>query len=73
MIEREKVEGLVGHEPGGVCPFGINDNIPVYLDTSLKKHEFIYPACGESNNAIKISPNKLYEITNSIKWVSVCK
>ena len=37
MIPFEDVEKLIGHAVGGVCPFGINDNVKVYLDESLKK------------------------------------
>lgn len=32
MIPFEEVETQVGHAPGGVCPFGINENVIVYLD-----------------------------------------
>ena len=46
MIPSDQVEELVGHAPGGVCPFGINDGIPVYLDDSLKKYETVFPAAG---------------------------
>ena len=37
MIPSELVEPLIGHDIGGVCPFGINDSVTVYLDESLKK------------------------------------
>ena len=38
MIPAEMVEGLVGHAVGGVCPFGANPDVAVYLDESLKRH-----------------------------------
>lgn len=38
------METLVGHAPGGVCPFGINEGVEVYLDESLRKFETVYPA-----------------------------
>lgn len=37
MIPFDKVEELIGHKVGGVCPFGINENVDVYLDNSLKR------------------------------------
>lgn len=43
MIPFDEVEALVGHAPGGVCPFGINEGIEVYLDESLKMHRITYP------------------------------
>ncbi len=73
MIKYDKVEELIGHAPGGVCPFGIKDNVKVYLDESLKKHKTIYPASGSSNSAVKLTINELEEITNYVKWVDVCK
>ena len=38
MIPAEQVEPLIGHDIGGVCPFGINEGVTVYLDESLKRH-----------------------------------
>lgn len=73
MIPAEDVEKLIGHGVGGVCPFGINDNVKVYLDVSLKKHQIVYPACGSSNSAVKLNINELEKVSNFIKWVDVCK
>ena len=73
MIPFNNVELLIGHAAGGVCPFGINEGISVYLDISLKEHEYIYPACGSSNSAIKLSINELEELSNYQKWINVCK
>lgn len=73
MIYFEMVESLIGHAAGGVCPFGINDNVCVYLDISLKKYDYVYPACGTSNTAIKLTINDLEETSNYKKWVNVCK
>ena len=44
MIPFGEVEEYIGHAPGGVCPFGIKEGIPVYLDESLKKFDTVYPA-----------------------------
>lgn len=73
MIPFEEVNERIGHDVGGVCPFGINEGIDIYLDISLKEHEYIYPACGTSNSAIKLEIKKLEEILNYKKWVDVCK
>ena len=47
MIPFEEVEQWIGHAPGGVCPFGINDGVKVYLDESLRRFETVYPAAGD--------------------------
>ena len=73
MIPFSEVEELVGHEVGGVCPFAINDNVKVYLDVSLKRFDYVFPACGSSNSAIKLSLEELEKYSNYIKWIDVCK
>lgn len=73
MLSFEEVEDKVGHKVGGVCPFAIKNGVEVYLDISLKKHDFIYPACGSTNSAIKLSVEELEKYSNYKKWVDVGK
>lgn len=73
MIPSIDVEKLIGHSVGGVCPFGINEGIPVYLDESLKRFDIIYPACGSSNSAVKLTLEELEKASNYEKWIDVCK
>ena len=73
MLPFDDVERLIGHAVGGVCPFGINDNVDIYLDISLKKYDTVYPACGSSNSAVKLKLNELEQIIPYNKWVDVCK
>jgi len=73
MISFEDVEKNIGHSVGGVCPFGINEDVEVYLDNSLKKFEIIYPACGSSNSAVKLTIEELEKASEFKKWVDVCK
>ena len=40
------MEQYIGHAPGGVCPFGINEGVDVYLDESLRQFDTVYPAAG---------------------------
>lgn len=73
MIPFDEVEGYTGHKPGGVCPFGIKENVKVYLDDSLKRFNVIYPACGSSNSAVKLIIEELEKVSNYEKWIDVCK
>lgn len=73
MIPFDEVEILIGHAAGGVCPFGINEKVDVFLDISLKQYEYIYPACGTSNTAVKLTINDLEKASYYKKWVNVCK
>lgn len=73
MIPFDDVERLIGHAPGGVCPFGILPGIPVYLDESLKQYETVYPAAGNDHSAVKLTTSELEEVSGYKKWVDVCK
>ena len=73
MLAFDDVERLIGHAVGGVCPFGIEENVDVYLDVSLKRFDMVYPACGSSNSAIKLTIDELEKTSGYIKWVDVCK
>jgi prolyl-tRNA editing enzyme YbaK/EbsC (Cys-tRNA(Pro) deacylase) len=73
MIDKDLVEQYIGHDIGGVCPFGINENVRVYLDVSLKRFATVYPACGSSNSAIEMTCRELEEIGGAEKWIDVCK
>lgn len=73
MLTPEQVTGLVGHAVGGVCPFGVNEGVKVYLDESLKRFETVFPACGSSNSAIELSIPELERLSGYDAWVDVCK
>ena len=73
MIASSDVENLIGHPIGGVCPFGIKDNVKVYLDESMKRFETMLPACGTSNSAIELTLEELEKVSNYIEWIDVCK
>ena len=73
MLSFEEVEPAVGHGVGGVCPFGINDGIEVYLDVSLKRFETVFPACGSDNSAVELTPEGLERCSCAKDWVDVCK
>jgi len=72
MIPREQVEEYIGHEAGGVCPFGVCDNVTVYLDESLRQWDVIYPAAGNDHSAVRLTPEELQEASGAAGWVDVC-
>lgn len=73
MIPAELVEPLIGHDIGGVCPFGVNADVTVYLDESLRRHETIYPAAGNDHSGVKLSIPELEMCSGFTEWVDVCK
>lgn len=73
MVDISLVDELVGHQVGGVCPFGINEGVDVYLDVSLKKYSTVYPACGNSHSAIPLTLEELEKYSNCKEWIDVSK
>ena len=73
MIPFEQVETCIGHAPGGVCPFGINEGVNVYLDESLLQFDIVYPSAGDDHSAVKLSIEELEQISGAEGWVDVCK
>ena len=72
MIGFDAVESLVGHAPGGVCPFGVNEGVKVYLDESLRRFDIVYPAAGTSNSAVELTVSELERASLAEGWVDVC-
>ncbi|MBQ6076864.1 MAG: YbaK/EbsC family protein [Clostridia bacterium] len=73
MIPPEQVEILIGHAIGGVCPFGVNDDVKIYLDESLKLHETVYPAAGTDHSAVRLTIPELEHACPTAEWIDVCK
>lgn len=73
MLTPDQAVELIGHAVGGVCPFGIEDGVVVYLDETLKRFSDVYPACGSSNSAIKLTIDELEQCSGYESWVDVCK
>ena len=73
MIPFDQVETLIGHAPGGVCPFCLRDGVPVYLDVSLKDYDVVYPAAGNDRSAVRLTPEELFALSGAKGWVDVAK
>lgn len=73
MLSPDQVSELIGHPVGGVCPFGINEGVSVYLDESMKRFERIFPAAGSGNTAVDLSLEELEKCACAEEWVDVTK
>lgn len=71
MLKPEEVLQVTGHPVGGVCPFGLKQRLAVYLDNSLKEFDYVFPAGGSPNSAVKITVSELATVTGGA-WVDVC-
>ena len=63
MIPREQVEEITGFQPGGVCPFAVPEEIPIWLDISMKRFAYVHPADGNEFTSVKLTPEELEKIT----------
>jgi prolyl-tRNA editing enzyme YbaK/EbsC (Cys-tRNA(Pro) deacylase) len=71
MLGADEVVELTGHPVGGVCPFGLAQPLPVYLDKSLQLYDEVLPAAGSTNSAVRIGLAQLAAVTDG-QWVDVC-
>lgn len=70
MLGGDEVADITGHPIGGVCPFGLPAPMPIYCDVSLRKFGEVVPAAGATNAAVRISPDRMADLTAAI-WIDV--
>lgn len=73
MLTPDQASEMIGHAVGGVCPFGVNDGVKVYLDESLKRFDIVYPAAGTSSSAVKLTIAELEKASCCVGWVNLAK
>ena len=71
MLGPEETLEITGHPVGGVCPFGLKQPLPVYLDVSLKAFDVVYPAGGSRNTSVEIPTERLFDLVAE-RWVDLC-
>jgi prolyl-tRNA editing enzyme YbaK/EbsC (Cys-tRNA(Pro) deacylase) len=71
MLGPEETLALTGHPVGGVCPFGLATQLPVYVDVSLTPFVTVFPAAGSRNASVELAPERLYELVGE-RWVDLC-
>jgi prolyl-tRNA editing enzyme YbaK/EbsC (Cys-tRNA(Pro) deacylase) len=73
MLDADSVLQVTGHAVGGVCPFALATDVPVYLDASLQRFSTVHPACGSNNSSIELTVEELQEFAGAVQLVDVCK
>ncbi len=64
MANAEQVKGETGFSIGGVSPIAHLKKIPILIDLSLSRFEYVYAAAGHPHSIFKISYKKLIKITS---------
>jgi prolyl-tRNA editing enzyme YbaK/EbsC (Cys-tRNA(Pro) deacylase) len=72
MLGADETLELTGHPIGGVCPFGLANPVPVYIDVSLKAFDVVYPAGGSLNTSVEIPVTRLFDLVAD-RWVDLCR
>jgi prolyl-tRNA editing enzyme YbaK/EbsC (Cys-tRNA(Pro) deacylase) len=65
MASAEEALAATGFGPGGVCPFGIDPAIPIFVDRNLSQYATIYPAAGTDSSGVAMTFEKLVEVTGA--------
>ena len=73
MVPPEEAGDRIGHEIGGICPFGIQSGVEVFLDVSLQRFDTVFPAAGSDSSAIELSCAELFDISAARQWIDVCR
>jgi len=72
MLGADETLELTGHPVGGVCPFGLKQPVPIYVDVSLKAFDVVYPAGGSLNTSVEIPVPRLFDLVGD-RWVDLCR
>ena len=72
MLGPDETFALTGHPVGGVCPFGLATELPVYLDRSLQAFDVVYPAGGSLNTSVEVSTERLFDLVGD-RWVDLTR
>ncbi len=73
MLKPDEVEKYTNHPIGGVCPFAVPETTSVYLDVSLQRFDYFYPACGSRNSAIRLTCEEITKLVPQATWIDVCR
>jgi prolyl-tRNA editing enzyme YbaK/EbsC (Cys-tRNA(Pro) deacylase) len=63
MASAEEAMSATGFGPGGVCPFGVDGGILLFIDRSLSSYQTIYPAAGTDSSGVPMTFDQLVSIT----------
>jgi prolyl-tRNA editing enzyme YbaK/EbsC (Cys-tRNA(Pro) deacylase) len=65
MANAEEVREATGYAIGGVCPFGLPEELSVLADDSLLRFEVVFPAAGTPDSMVRMDRDRLFEIARA--------
>ncbi|MCD6187997.1 MAG: YbaK/EbsC family protein [Desulfuromusa sp.] len=63
LPQGDEVLSHTGYAPGGVCPFLLPPELPLFLDSSLLRFPVVYAAAGNSHSAVPVTLSQLEQLT----------
>lgn len=63
LPQADEVFSYTGYAPGGVCPFLLPEELPLFLDSSLLRFPVVYAAAGNSHSAVPVTVPQLEQLT----------
>jgi prolyl-tRNA editing enzyme YbaK/EbsC (Cys-tRNA(Pro) deacylase) len=63
MATAEEALAATGFGPGGVCPFGIDAGVALFIDRSLSSYDTIFPAAGTDSSGVPMTFDSLVAVT----------
>ena len=71
LPQADEVFSYTGYAPGGVCPFLLPPELPLFLDSSLLRFPVVYAAAGNSHSAVPVTVPQLEQLTGG-RIVDLC-
>lgn len=65
----DETKEITGMLIGGVTPFGLPDDMPIYIDENVKELEFIILGSGDRSSKLKLAGSELSKIPN-VEFIS---
>ncbi len=66
IAKPDEVKEITGYLVGGVCPFDIDKNVPIYLDATMKRFDVVYTSAGTPHSLLPISFEQLKMVTDGM-------
>lgn len=63
MASPEEVVEITGFQVGAVCPFALLQEVPVFIDESLRRFPVVYTAAGIAESLLPVTFEQLVEMT----------
>ena len=61
----EDTMAVTGMMIGGVTPFGLPDDLPIYIDSVVMEQEWVIVGGGDRSSKLKLPPSELAELPNA--------